>query len=323
MSTWKSWAILASSVALISAGPAPAHAMENVKVATSFVGLWDTSQPNFCKERGEFEKAGLDVSIISTRGGSETVQAVTAGGMDIGYSPAVNSVAAAYVGGAKIKIVSAEFKGQNDTYFYVPTNSPLKTISDIKGKTVAYPRPGGASEALLLSLKHDTGLDFKMVATGGLSATYTMTMTKQVDVGYSFPPYILDKVVNGEVRVLFSGEAVKSQRDLTQRTIIASSDMVAKRRPVVKKFLEVLNGCINWAYAHPDDAAKMYAKINKIDLAVAKKGMEFYKRDTLALGPLSGFDAMVKQAVETKVLAKPLTAEQKKDLVDIIYDPKK
>ena len=323
MTIWKSCAIVVSSVALLSAGSASAQAMEKVKVATSFLGLWDTSQPTFCKERGEFEKAGLDVEVISTRGGSETVQALTAGGMDIGYSPAVNSVVAAYVGGAKIKIISGEFKGQNDTYFYVPTDSPLKTINDIKGKTVAYPRPGGASEALLLSLKHDTGLDFKMVATGGLDATFTQTMTKQVDVGYSFPPYILNKVVSGEIRVLFSGDAVKSQRDLTQRTIIATSNMIAERRPVVKKFLEILNGCIDWAYAHPDDAAKMYATINKIDLPVAKKGMEFYKRDTLALGPMSGFDTMVQQAVETKVLSKPLTAEQKKDLVDIVYDPKK
>ena len=323
MTIWKSCVILASSVALFSVGPVTAHAAEKVKVVTSFLGLWDTSQPTFCKERGEFEKAGLDVDVISTRGGSENIQAVTAGGEDIGYSPGLNSVVAAYAGGAKIKIVSAEFKGQNDTYFYVPKDSPLKTINDIKGKTVAYPRPGGASEALLLSLKHDTGFDFKMVATGGLDATFTQTMTKQVDVGYSFPPYILNKVVGGEIRVLFSGEAVKSQRDLTQRVVIATGDMATKRRPVLKKFLEVLNGCIDWAYAHPDDAAKMYAAINKIDLAVAKKGMEFYKRDTLALGPLSGFDAMMQQAVETKVLSKPLTAEQEKDLVDIVYDPKK
>ena len=122
-----------------------AQATEKVKVATTFLGLGDTSQPTFCKDRGEFSKAGLDVDVISTRGGSENVQAVTAGGMDIGYSPGTNSVLAAYVQGAKIKIVSTEFIGQNDTYFYVRADSPLKTIDDIKGKSVAYPRPGGAS----------------------------------------------------------------------------------------------------------------------------------------------------------------------------------
>src|SRR5437762_12654409 len=77
--------------------PVHAQAMEKVKVATTFLGLWDTSQPTFCKDRGEFSKAGLDVDVISTRGGSENVQAVTAGGMDIGYSPGTNSVLGAYV----------------------------------------------------------------------------------------------------------------------------------------------------------------------------------------------------------------------------------
>src|SRR6185295_13251646 len=123
----------------------------------------------------------------STRGGSENVQAVTAGGMDIGYSPGTNSVFAAYKQGAKIKIISSEFIGQNDSYFYVPADSPLKTIDDIKGKTVAFSRPGGASEAILLALKAERKMEFTAVSTGALDATFTMTMSKQIDVGFSVP----------------------------------------------------------------------------------------------------------------------------------------
>src|SRR5688572_9996522 len=108
---------------------AAAQTMEKVKVATSFLGLWDTSQPSFCKERGEFAKAGLDVEVSNTRGGSENVQAVIAGGNDIGYSPGVNAALAAFVQGSKIKVVTSEFKGQNDTFFYVPVDSPIKTLN--------------------------------------------------------------------------------------------------------------------------------------------------------------------------------------------------
>lgn len=32
----------------------PALAQDKVKVATTFLGLWDTSQPTLCQERGEF-----------------------------------------------------------------------------------------------------------------------------------------------------------------------------------------------------------------------------------------------------------------------------
>jgi NitT/TauT family transport system substrate-binding protein len=301
---------------------ANAQSMEKVKVATTFLGLWDTSQPTFCKDRGEFAKAGLDVEVTSTRGGSENVQAVTAGGMDIGFSPGTNAVLAAYGQGAKIKIISAEFMGQNDTFFYVPADSPIKTIDDIKGKSVAFPRPGGAGEAILLALKEERKIDFKPVATGGMDATFTMTMTKQVDVGYSVPPSVLSNVDKGEVRVVFSGDDVQSQKNLTGRVIIASADFIKNRRPVAVKFMEVLDKCIDWAYANKAESAKMFGSLAKIDANIAEKALAFYKREALAFGPIKGLDNVMKQAVDGKFIEKVLTADQQKELFDIVYSSK-
>jgi len=310
-----------AALAVATAWGSPAHAqtMEKVKVATTFLGLWDTSQPTFCKDRGEFSKASLDVDVISTRGGSENVQAVTAGGMDIGYSPGTNSVLAAYMQRAKLKIVSSEFVGQNDTYFYVPTDSPLKTIDDIKGKSVAYPRPGGASEGILLGLKAERHIDFKAVATGAMDATFTMVMTKQIDVGYSILPNQLASVAKGDIRVLFSGDDVKSQRDISGRAIIASADFVKNRGSTLAKFMRVLDGCIDWAYAHQDESSKMYAALNKVDAPTAAKALAFYKRSTLAFGPMIGWDEVVKQSLDAKFISAPPTPDQVKDLVDIVY----
>jgi NitT/TauT family transport system substrate-binding protein len=305
--------------AVMFGAPASAQTMEKVKVATSFVGLWDTSQPNFCKDRGEFAKAGLDVEVTSTRGGSENVQAVLAGGMDIGYSPGINAVMAAYARGSKIKIVGSEFRGQNDTFFFVPADSPIKTIDDIKGKSVAFPRPGGASEALLISLRKDRNIDFKTVATGGLDATFTMTMTKQIDVGYAFPPSVLDSVESGKVRIVFSGDDVPSQRALTGRVNIASVNFLQNRRPVAVKFFEVLDRCIDWAYKNLDESAKWYAALNRVSPAVGAKALTFYKRDMLVFGPVSGMTEVMTAAVEGNFLEKPLTAEQIKDMTDIVF----
>jgi ABC-type nitrate/sulfonate/bicarbonate transport system substrate-binding protein len=300
-----------------------AQPMEKVRVATTFLGLWDTSQPTFCRDRGEFQKAGLDVEVTSTRGGSENVQAVVAGGMDIGYSPGTNAVLAAYAQGSKIKIISAEFMGQNDSFWYVPNDSAIKTIDDIKGKSVSFPRPGGAGEAVLLALKTERKIDFRAVATGGMDATFTMTMTKQIDVGYAVPPSVLDAVAKNQVRVAFAGDEVQSLRNLTGRVIIASSDFLKNRRAVATKFLEVLDRCIDWAYANKAESAKMYGALNKIEPAIAEKGLTFYKRETLAFGPISGMSDVVRQAVDAKFIDKPLTQDQIKDLVDIVYTPKK
>jgi NitT/TauT family transport system substrate-binding protein len=302
---------------------AAAQTMEKVKVATTFLGLWDTSQPTFCKDRGEFAKAGLDVEVVSTRGGSENVQAVVAGGMDIGYSPGTNAVLAAIAQGSKVKIISSEFLGQNDTFFYVPADSPIKSIADLPGKSVAFPRPGGAGEAILLALKAERKIDFKPVATGGMDATFTMTMTKQIDVGYSVPPSGLDQVQKGTIRVVFAGDDVQSLKALTGRVIIASDEFMKNRRATAAKFMEVLDRCIDWAYANKAESAKMYASLNKIDAGIAEKGLEFYKREALAFGEISKLDEVMKQAVDGKFIAKPFTADEVKNAVDIVYTTKK
>jgi NitT/TauT family transport system substrate-binding protein len=311
-------------VAAISIGaqPAGAQPMEKIRVATTFLGLWDTSQPTFCKDRGEFAKAGLDIEVNNTRGGSENVQAVVAGGMDIGYSPGTNAVLAAYRQGARIKIISAEFKGQSDTFFYVRADSPIKSIDDINGKVVAFPRPGGSSEALLLGLRNERKLDLKLVATGGMDATFTMTMTRQVDVGYAIPPAVLEAAEKGQVRIIFSGAEVRSQRDITNRVIVASAAFLKNRRAVASRFLEVLDRCIAWTYANPTESAKMYAALNKVAAPIAAKGISFYPRDTLVFGPPIGMDEVVRQAIENKFIDKPLSPDESRDLIDILYTTK-
>ncbi|MGE3148249.1 MAG: ABC transporter substrate-binding protein [Pseudorhodoplanes sp.] len=310
----------AVTAALVLGGlPATAQAQEKVRVATTFLGLWDTSQPTFCKERGEFAKAGLDVDIVNTRGGSESVQSVIAGGMDIAFSPGTNAVLAAYMRGAKIKIVGAQFTGQAGAFFYVLADSPIKSVSDLNGKTVAFSRPGGAMESLLLALKNDRKLDLKPVATGAMDATNAMVMTKQIDVGYAVVPNLLEEVEKNKIRVLFSSDDIESQRDLTGRVNIVHEEFLKKRRATAVKFFEVLDGCINWAYANLPEAAKMYAALNKISDRIAERGIGFYKREQLAFGPIRGLDQTIEQAIREKFIDKAPTAQQLADLIDIVY----
>src|SRR5262249_22946295 len=158
------------------------------------------------------------------------------------------------------------------SFFYVRNDSPMKTLDDIRGKKVAYSRPGSAAEAILLALKPERNIDFTAVSTGAMDATITMVMTNQIDVGFSAPPYGLDEIEKGQIRVLFSGDDVKSQRELTNRVIIASADFVKNKREIARKFLETLDRCIEWAYANPAESSKLYAEMNKITPAIAVKG---------------------------------------------------
>src|SRR5205814_4309306 len=174
--------------------------------------------------------------------------------------------------------------------------------------------PGGASEGILLGLKGERHIDFQAVATGAMDATFTMVMTNQIDVGYSILPNQLASVAKGDIRVLFSGDDVKSQRDISGRAIIASADFVKNRGATLAKFMRVLDGCIDWAYAHQDESSKMYAALNKVDAPTAAKALAFYKRSTLAFGPIAGWDEVVKQSLDARFISAPPTPDQVKDL---------
>jgi ABC-type nitrate/sulfonate/bicarbonate transport system substrate-binding protein len=112
---------------------------------------------------------------------------------------------------------------------------------------------------------------------------------------------------------------VKSQRNISGRTIIASADFVKNHRATLEKFMRVLDGCIDWAYSREDESSKMYGMLNKVDAPTATKALAFYKRSTLAFGTMAGWDEVVKQSLDAKFISAPPTPDQVKDLVDIVY----
>lgn len=319
MNSWRLTLLVTAVSSSLLVNTALAQPLEKVRVAISFIGLWTSSQPAFCRDRGEFRKAGLDVEIFSTRGGSENVQAVVTGSTDIGYGAGIAAVFAAAMRGARIKIISSNFVGQSDSFFYVRSDSPIKSVDDIKGKTIAYTRPGAVSEALLQALKSERKIDFKTVSGGAMDAIYAMTMTRQIDVGYSVPPFGIDAVKRGEIRVVFDGNVVISQRDVASRVNIANADFVKNKRDVGIRFLKVLNQCITWMYANKAEGIKLYAALNKIDDNVASGALIYYPQANMSLAPLRGLDAAINQAIMDKFIEKAPTDEQIKNLIDFLY----
>ena len=296
-----------------------AQSNQKIRIAALGGGLWTASQPLYCKERGEFAKAGLDVDIVLTRGGSETVQAVITSSVDIGYQVGFNAVLAAQMRDAKIKIVSSGFAGNSDTYYYVRADSPIKSLNDLKGASVAYGRPGSVSEALLRALKSERGIEVKPVSGGNHDAIYTMTMTKQIDVGMAVPPTGMAQLRKGEIRLLFDGNVIESQRDVVNRVSIVGSVFLAENRAAVTKFFRVLQGCIDWMYANMKEGSKIYAAANKIDDELAERALAFYPQSKSNFGPLTGMDEIIKEAVTDKFIERAPTPEQLKSFIDLVY----
>jgi NitT/TauT family transport system substrate-binding protein len=170
---------------------------EKLKIAIPQRGFWDSEFVEFAQKRGAFEKVGLEVEIFWTSGGSETLQTVMTGSADIAMSNGTLGVVAAFFKGAPVRIIGSEMTGVHEVYWYVPANSPIKTIKDINGKTIAYSRPGSSTNLMVLNLLKEYDVKAKPVSTGGLPATHTQVMSGQIDVGWAVPPFGVQDINDG------------------------------------------------------------------------------------------------------------------------------
>jgi len=121
-----------------TAALATAQAQDTLKLAVGQRGNWDTSVAEVGQRGGIFKKHGLDLEILYVQAGPESIQAVIGGSMDIATAAGVSAAVGTFAKGAPIRIIGSEMIGGPDLYWYVPANSPIKTVEDFNGKTVAY-----------------------------------------------------------------------------------------------------------------------------------------------------------------------------------------
>ena len=112
----------------------PAFAQDTLKLAIGQRGNWDTSVSEVGTRLGIFKKHNLVLEILYTQGGGETQQAVISGSVDIGVAAGVMGVMSAFSKGAPVRVIGAETTGAQDLFWYVPANSPVKSLKDTDGQ---------------------------------------------------------------------------------------------------------------------------------------------------------------------------------------------
>ena len=310
---------LAGAALAVTLTAAPAAAAEKVNVAIGQLGLWDTLPTVFADRNGYFKDVGLEVKYIRTRGGAETAQAVITGSNQFGLTMGVLAAISAYAKGAPVRIVASEMTGNPDLFWFVRTDSKLKTVKDINGAKIPYSRPGSGTHMAMLALSNQLKLKPKLISVGGPSGSRTQLMSGQMDAAWSVPPFGLDLVEKGKARILFTGDIVKALSDVTIRVNIVNADWLANNRDTAKKFMTAYKRGLEWQYGEGrDEATRYFAKRNKISLASARAAVKFYKPENVAL-QISNLDKAIDLAVKFKRIGKPLTAAQKKEFVQWLY----
>jgi NitT/TauT family transport system substrate-binding protein len=307
--------------AVLAAGPVAVDAADMVKVAIGQRGNWDTMITAQGVERGFFKNEGLEVDITWTRGGAETLQAVITGSADFALANGVLGVIGAYAKGAPVRIVSGQMTGAPDLFWYVRADNPARNLKDLDGKTVGYSSPGSSTHLTLLALAQNAGIRPQIVASGGIPDTRTQVMSGQIAAGWSVPPFGLDLLGEGKIRVVARGNDSPAVTQQTIRVNAASVKALTERRDVARRFMKAYAATLDWMYADLAGSLAYFAKFNNVSLDTAKSTIEFFPQPALAMAPLLGLEASLNQALENKNLDKPMTLAEAEKMIDLVYKP--
>ena len=294
-----------------------AHAEDTMKLAVGQRGNWDTSVSEVGQRAGIFKKHGLVLEILYTQGSGETQQPVISGNVDIGVAVGVMGALSSYSKGAPVRIIGAETTGAKDLFWYVRADSPIKSLKDTAGKTIAYSTKGSSTNGIVTAFMKQYDLKATPVATGSPSSTLTQVMSGQVDVGWSAPPFGLDQLDEHKIRIVASGNDADVFKGQTVRLLIANAQALQSKPDVFKRFMQAYRETINAMYTDPA-ALKVYAEFVGISEAKAKRTRdEFFPREAIDPDRIVGLDQIVKDAVDLKFTAQPLTNAQLAELVQI------
>ncbi len=300
----------------------PAFAQDKVRAAIGQRGLWDTHFIPAGVEAGFFKKAGIDVEITWTRGGAETLQAIITDSADLAVANGILGVIGAASKGAPVKIVSAQMTGAPDLFWYVKADSAVKSMKDLAGRTMGYSRPGSSTHLVALALSEHFGVKPKLISSGGVPDTRTQVMSGQIDAGWSAPPFNLDLVNEGKIRIVARGTEIPALNEQTVRVNAASVKFLTEKRDLARRFMKAYHDTIEWVYANPDKDAAFYSAFAKVTPQIAKQTHDIFPKSSVTGWPVKGLKKNLDEAVQNKQLAKPMSeAQAEKLLYDFVYRP--
>ena len=206
------------------------------------------------------------VSWSDFTSGPPMLQAMASGSVDIGGVGDAPPVFAAS-GGEAVEIVGARKTNGDQDALVVPKGSPITSISQLKGKKIAY-ATGSSANYNLLTVLDKASLTTKDVSLVNLQpadalAAFTSGSVEAWDV---WPPYVQQVVAQNGARVIATGSGYGNPYSFE----VASKSAVAdpNKAAAIKAYLTILNKAYLWTATHPSQWAAAWAKATGLPVSV-------------------------------------------------------
>lgn len=247
-------------------------------------------------EKGFFKEAGVNIDgILTSKGGGTTMRNVLASGLPYG-EVALSAAVAAANQGIDVRIVNAGVRTAGEILWVTMPNSPVKTIKDLQGRKIGYTSPKSVTDMLsILALKaQGVPIDkVERVAIGGIGTGLTA-----LEQGGIVATPIMDPVWSkhkDKYRSVFWIKDVLP--DMTQTVGVTTAEFAKDNGKTLKAIIVGRRKGVEFIYAHPKEAAVIFAKAYQLDLKVAEDsiaGMVAMKYWSTGEFEIEGMNRMVK-----------------------------
>src|SRR5262249_3921682 len=148
-----------------------AAAEDSLKVAIGQRGGWEQCVSEVGQNHGFFKKHGLVLEVLYTQGSAETLQSVISNSIDVGIGLGTHAMLRAFLKGAPVRAIGGSFTSADEQFYYVIGDSPIRSMKDADGRTIAISTNGSASNMFALALAKHFGITLKPQPTGAYAAT--------------------------------------------------------------------------------------------------------------------------------------------------------
>jgi NitT/TauT family transport system substrate-binding protein len=257
-----------AAVTVLSSGAA--FALDQVRFGKAVPNSFAFGAADVGVQAKIFEQEGIDLSILSFAGDARMQQALTAGAVDVsvGSGPGLGF----RVKGVPAIGVAAMYGAPSNLALTVLANSPIKKISDLKGKRVGVTTLGSLTDWLTRELSRQQGWGsdgIEVMPLGSVPARLAAMERGELDglVIESATGFELEETGKGRNILLF-GEI---EKNFYTHVIYATDDMVQKRTELLKRFLRGWFKTIAFMKANKDFTVKVESKTIEVRESVVSK----------------------------------------------------
>ena len=265
---------LLAIIGVALSGAKSARANELVRVGKAQASAWTFLPVDVGIAQGLFAKEGLDIELTSLGGDAKVQQALVAGSIDIGLGSGPGM--AFLVKGSPAIAVAAFAGAPRNLAAMVLADSPIKTVADLKGKTIAVSTVGSLSDWLAKQMAIQEGWGqngIRAVPLGAIETSIAALKSRRIDavVLSTELGFVLEERQQGRILTAMDRYAPH----FITHVVFVQKSLVANNPGLVDRFLKGFFSAVAFMRSHEQETSAIAQRVLHQNPAVAHKDYDF------------------------------------------------